>query len=141
MNYDFQAKSTRCLRKKVRGWHFSNSLRRITTSKQSLSKVYTLSSQRHHNLCKDEKIQRHINFSNKNLCYKLQIWCQTLFIANYNNSKEQVYIKIYNHSLSKATIVAASVIKSSTTLSNTRSTSDRRKSSEIKLGEALVHDD
>lgn len=95
-------KSPCCLRKNVRRRRFSNSLRRITTSKRSLSKVYTLSSQRRHNLCKEEKIQWHINFSNKYLCYKLQIWCQTLFIANYN-SKEQVYIKIHNHSLSEAT--------------------------------------
>ena len=63
-----------------------------------------------------------------------------LFIMNYN-TKKQVYIKIYNHSLSKATIVAASVIKSSTTLSNTRSTSKQRKSSETKLGETFEHDD
>ena len=35
----------------------------------------------------------------------------------------------------------ASLIKSSTTLSRTRSTSGLRKSSETKLGEALEHDD
>jgi hypothetical protein len=64
-----------------------------------------------------------------------------LFISDYNSLERQVYVKIYNHSLSEATIVAASLIKSSTTLSNTWSTSDQRKSSEIKLGEALEHDD
>ena len=54
---------------------------------------------------------------------------------------DKLYIKSYNQSLSESTIVAASLIKSSTTLSNTRSTSEHRKSSETKLGEALEHDD
>ena len=37
--------------------------------------------------------------------------------------------------------MVASLIKYSTTLSKTRSTSEQRKSSETKLGEALEHDD
>jgi len=54
---------------------------------------------------------------------------------------DKLYIKSYNQSLSEATIVAASLIKSSTTLSNIWSTLDRRKSLETKHGEALEHDD
>ena len=52
-----------------------------------------------------------------------------------------MYIKSYNQSLFEVSIVAASLIKSSTTLSRTRSTSEPRKSLETKLGEALEHDD
>jgi hypothetical protein len=53
----------------------------------------------------------------------------------------EVYNKNYDHSLSEATKNAASLIKSSTTLSNTSSTLHRRNSSETQLGEALEHDD
>ena len=62
-------------------------------------------------------------------------------LLHITNTGKQAYNKSHSQSLSKVTIVVASLIKSSTTLSRTRSTSELRKSSETKLGEALEHDD
>ena len=63
------------------------------------------------------------------------------YLSHITNIGKQVYNKSHNQSLSEATIVAASLIKSSTSLSNTWSTSEHRKSSETKLYEALEQDD